>query len=292
MNEFLTNLLTVAISLVVVIVIYKLVIFIMQKAMEEKNISKANLAGFSFMLKVILGIFFFIMLFAVFGVSFEQLLSASTVGGIIIGFTTTEVMSQIVSGIYLILSGPFGVSDLVKIDDVEGLVLEIGMSYTTVKRFDDTIVQIPNKKILDSKITNYTLKMTDELKERQQNMLDEEKIDIDSIKAGKANLETMEKLNEVMGSLSKFMLEDEITRYMFSIEVDVTILPEVALEKMNAVCENFTKIYTYRPVCMLDKLSYRATVRFRIYCPNPRIIINNMDNFLDEIATALHGEDE
>src|SRR6056297_2911035 len=150
-NEIVMDVIKVATTIVIVILIYHLIFYSLRKGMREKNISRANMAGIKFMLQVLLAIVVFFVAFSVFGVSLESLISASTVGGIIIGFATTEVMSQIVSGVYLILSGPFDVGDLVKIDDVEGLIIEIGMSYTIVKKFDDTHVKIPNKKILDSK---------------------------------------------------------------------------------------------------------------------------------------------
>ena len=291
-NEIVRDLLRVAITIIVVILVYHLILYMLRETMRRKGAAQSNLSGIRFMLKVFLTMIVGFLLFNVFGVSLEQLLSASTIGGIIIGFATTEVMSQIVAGIYLIISGPFDVGDLVKIDKTEGLVVEIGMGYTKVKKFDDTIVQIPNKKILDSKVKNYTIKMTDELKERQVNLLPSEKVDIQSIKDGKTDFETIKKMKKIMGNLSKYMLEEELTRYVFDIEVDVSIPPGIALKKINAVCDNFTKIFIYRPVVIIEKLSYRATMRFRIYCPNPRMIINHMDNFLDEITMALHGGDK
>mgnify|MGYP006293539331 FL=1 len=290
-NELIRDTISVAITVAIVVGIYYLTIIGLRRSLRKKSVSKSNLAGFKFLLKVILTLIVLFVLFKVLGVSLERLVSASTISGIVIGFATTEVMSQIVSGVYLILSGPFDVGDLVKIDDVEGLVVEIGMSYTVIKKFDDTHVQIPNKKTLDSKVKNYTMKLTEELKKRQVHLSSSEKVDLDSIKEGKSDFLTIAKARELMGGLSKFMLEDEVTRYIFDVEVDVGIDPQSALEKMNKVCEHFTKIFTYRPIVIVERLHYRAFFRFRIYCPNPRVIINNMDNFLGEIVTNLHGDD-
>jgi len=119
------------------------------------------LLRFGVIFAIIIGIF------TIFDVSSPLFISLSSISGIIIGFASTEIVTQVIAGLYLITSRPFTVDDLVKIDDVEGLVIEINLNHTVIKQFNNTLCLIPNKKLLESQILNYTLNIKDELEYSQ-----------------------------------------------------------------------------------------------------------------------------
>lgn len=90
------------------------------------------------------------------GVSGEWFLGISALTGTAIGFASTQTIGNFLAGFYIMISRPFMVSDYVKIGDVEGEVYEITINYTKIYTPTYNITEIPNKKVLDSIIKNYS----------------------------------------------------------------------------------------------------------------------------------------
>jgi small-conductance mechanosensitive channel len=97
-----------------------------------------------------------IALMSTFGLPTEWFVSVSALTGAAIGFASTQTVGNFLAGMYIMLSRPFMVDDYVKIGDVEGEVREITINYTKIFTPTYNITEIPNRKVLDSIITNYS----------------------------------------------------------------------------------------------------------------------------------------
>jgi len=97
-------------------------------------------------------------LLALFGVSGEVFISISALSGAAIGFASTQTVGNFLAGLYIMISRPFMVKDYVKIGAVEGEVREITINYTKIYTPLYNITEIPNRKVLDSTIVNYSEK--------------------------------------------------------------------------------------------------------------------------------------
>ena len=86
----------------------------------------------------------------------EWFISISALTGAAIGFASTQTVGNFLAGLYLMVSRPFMVRDYVKIGDVEGEVREITINYTKIYTPTYNITEIPNRKVLDSIIHNYS----------------------------------------------------------------------------------------------------------------------------------------
>ncbi|UCC58046.1 MAG: mechanosensitive ion channel [Candidatus Bathyarchaeum sp.] len=86
----------------------------------------------------------------------EWFISISALTGAAIGFASTQTVGNFLAGLYLMISRPFMVRDYVKIGDVEGEVKEITINYTKIYTPTYNITEIPNRKVLDSIILNYS----------------------------------------------------------------------------------------------------------------------------------------
>ncbi|MCP4762438.1 MAG: mechanosensitive ion channel [archaeon] len=277
-----------AIFFIIIQMVFRIIIIAINRGAKKHLFPADAINGIKLLLRILCWFIIFIAFIALIQIPEGVIVSISSISGIIIGFASTEIMSQVISGIYLITAKPFGVYDLVKIDATVGIVQEIGMNYTILQKFDGTIVKIPNKKILDSKITNYTIKMTQELEKRQINVKASEKLAVVTPEDAKKGDVDWDKAKEVLGDLSDFILENEITRYTFEIEIDLGIQPSEVIEKINGVCKNFTSVYDYTPLFYIMDLGYRAKFHFQIFCTNPHVILLNQDNFLKDIAEVLY----
>ncbi|MEA2053532.1 MAG: mechanosensitive ion channel family protein [Candidatus Thermoplasmatota archaeon] len=91
------------------------------------------------------------------GFSLSGLLVAGGILGIVIGFASQTVVSNLISGIFLMIERPMAVGDGVNIGDVSGIVKDIKILSTTVRTYDGIYVRIPNDKVFSSNIQNYVV---------------------------------------------------------------------------------------------------------------------------------------
>ena len=97
-----------------------------------------------------------IAILQVFGFGADWLISISALGGAAIGFASTQTIGNFLAGIYLMISRPFLVNDYVRVGEIEGEVKEITVNYTKIYTPTFNIMEIPNRKVLDSVILNFS----------------------------------------------------------------------------------------------------------------------------------------
>ncbi len=89
------------------------------------------------------------------GVDLTGLLVAGGVAGIVIGFASQQVFSNILSGLFLLVERPFTIGDPVTVEGVSGQVVDINIFSTRIRAWDGYIVRLPNTKVLGATIYNY-----------------------------------------------------------------------------------------------------------------------------------------
>jgi small-conductance mechanosensitive channel len=85
------------------------------------------------------------------------LLASSAVLGLVIGFAAQRTLANFVAGILIAFSQPLRLGDRVTVDGVEGVVEEIGLTYTFIRVDDNTRFVIPNEKLASDTIRNSTI---------------------------------------------------------------------------------------------------------------------------------------
>jgi small conductance mechanosensitive channel len=94
------------------------------------------------------------------GMNVNSIIAALGAAGLTIGLALKDSMSNIASGAQIIFTKPFRVGDYLSLENVEGTVERIEIMFTTLRTFDNKEVVIPNSKITDSVITNYSAMKT------------------------------------------------------------------------------------------------------------------------------------
>ncbi len=94
------------------------------------------------------------------GVSTTGLIAAFSACAVAISLALKDSLSNIASGMMLLISKPFSTGDFVEIGEDSGTVLKIDLMHTTLKTYDNRHVIIPNGQLATFEITNYSLETT------------------------------------------------------------------------------------------------------------------------------------
>jgi small-conductance mechanosensitive channel len=93
------------------------------------------------------------------------LLASSALVGLVIGLAAQRPLANFIAGIVIAFTQPLRIGDLVTVDDVEGVVEEIGLTYTFIKTPDNSRFVIPNEKLASDTILNSTIVTREKLAE-------------------------------------------------------------------------------------------------------------------------------
>ncbi len=90
-------------------------------------------------------------------VQIGPLLGALGIGGLAIALALNSSLSNIFSGIQLILDRSVNVGDKVQLGSGEvGVVLDIGLRTTLMRTYDNEVISLPNSQLANARIKNFT----------------------------------------------------------------------------------------------------------------------------------------
>ena len=88
-----------------------------------------------------------LMILPEFGVNITALLAGVGVAGLAVGMAAREIVSDFLSGLFIILENQYRIGDNIKVAGLEGQVEEITLRRTIIKDKEGTFHSIPNSKI-------------------------------------------------------------------------------------------------------------------------------------------------
>ncbi len=90
-------------------------------------------------------------------VSFAAILGAM---GLAIGFSVKDNLSNFAGGIMILANQPFKIGDYIESQSQKGIVTSVGILYTQLRTFDNTLIYIPNGPLSTGNIINYNAEAT------------------------------------------------------------------------------------------------------------------------------------
>lgn len=90
------------------------------------------------------------------GIDLSGLIVAGGIFGIVIGFATQSVVSNAISGIFLMLDRSVKAGDVIEMPErnIFGILMDINAFSTRIKLFDGSIMRVPNEKVFTTHIRN------------------------------------------------------------------------------------------------------------------------------------------
>ena len=97
------------------------------------------------------------------GVRVSALIASLGIVGMAVALGAQDMFKNIISGVAIISEHRFSVGDIVKLEDVnrpiEGVIENIGFRSTMVRKFDRTLVFVPNSTLADAAVINFSSRM-------------------------------------------------------------------------------------------------------------------------------------
>jgi len=84
----------------------------------------------------------------------SSLLAGAGILAVAIGFASQQALSNIISGVFIIVFKPFRVNDRVKLRDMVGIIEDITLRHTVIRDFENKRIIIPNSLISEEIIVN------------------------------------------------------------------------------------------------------------------------------------------
>ena len=118
----------------------------------EKNVSSIIIGVID-----VLIIFFSIMIVAsTLGINTSSLIAAFSIFGLAVSLSVQNLMSNVANAINIYINQPFKVDDFVKINNIEGTIVKIGLMFTSIRTYKNEMIFMPNNSIGSATITNYS----------------------------------------------------------------------------------------------------------------------------------------
>lgn len=199
--EFLKQLMTnvglkIVLGIIILIVGYKITKWLVKLLEKTRGFNKLDkgIQGFlSSFIKIALYALIVSTAAICFGVPGTAFITVFTSAGVAIGLALQGALSNFAGGLMILIFHPFKVGDFVECEGAKGTVSDITVIYTKVKTIDNTVVTVPNGKITNANIINFS-------KERKR------RVDLTIPASYTADVELVKKtLLEVADSLEKVL---------------------------------------------------------------------------------------
>lgn len=136
--------------------IYRFFRFFLVRKFKKQEISDSVAHLVVKVMRIVLLGLAFVLVADQIGIKIIALISTLGVAGIALGLAAQQTLANFISGIILLMSKPFREGDLVELEGTFGRVKEISLRSTALLTMDNLLVDIPNQKIIESKIINHT----------------------------------------------------------------------------------------------------------------------------------------
>ena len=158
--HFLPKLIFALLILLIGHIVVRIVCKILNKTLEKFKLDPSLIGFFGKTANISLHIILILSALSMIGVSTTGLIAAFSACAVAISLALKDSLSNIASGLMLLISKPFSTGDFVEIGEDSGTVLKIDLMHTTIKTYDNRHVIIPNGQLATLEVINYSLETT------------------------------------------------------------------------------------------------------------------------------------
>ena len=156
---FLDKLPTIVFAIIILIIgilLSKLTVKLMGKALEKSKLDLTITKFLRSMVKIILYVVLITVVLTLLGVPTTSIITVIGTAGVAVGLALQNSLSNLAGGFLILFSKPFKVGSYISAAGVEGTVTDINILYTKLMTYENKAVYIPNGTASNSVLTNLT----------------------------------------------------------------------------------------------------------------------------------------
>ncbi len=206
-----------------------------------------------------------------------------------VAFASSEIFSNFIAGILLLIIDPFDIGDIVKIKGHKGRIKSITLTRVELETFDNVLIDMANSEIVSSIIQNYTinLKKVKSFYHFKKEVLAPQDI-------GKAHLdahlfENSEMYEKELKELyDKVLAEklDAIHAFTFKMQLDYRRF-RIIIDKLDKLCAEYKNKFGYKPRFHIVDIRNDITIKFRIITLDADDLIEYQPEFAKDIYKVI-----
>lgn len=143
--------------LVAGILIVRITVKILNKAMAKSKLDKAVVSLIISVLRVILLLVIFLVAASALGIDVSGIVALASVLTLAVSLAVQDALTNLIGGFTLLNTKPFSIGDYVEVAGQGGTVQQVGLTYTKLLTPDRKTVSIPNSSVVAAQIVNYTV---------------------------------------------------------------------------------------------------------------------------------------
>lgn len=153
----LSTLISAALTFLVCLVVMQIIMRLLGRVLNRANKMDGTLKGFIHSaVKIVLWILTGTIVAGAFGIPTTSLVALISIAGLALSLSVQNILSNLFSGLTLLISKPFKAGDYVEVAGKTGIVKTVGLFYTQLNTLDNIYVNIPNSDVTGTTINNYS----------------------------------------------------------------------------------------------------------------------------------------
>ncbi len=139
------------------IIIIRIAMSILTKALEKSKLEKAAHSLIKSVARVVMYGLLSLIAASSLGIDVTGVVALASIASLALSLAMQNSLTNLIGGFTLLYTKPFSSGDYVEIAGQAGTVQEIGMSYTKLTTPDNKLISIPNSSVVAAQIVNYTV---------------------------------------------------------------------------------------------------------------------------------------
>ncbi len=153
----LNRLLPFLLILMIGLIIIRIVMTIVGKALAKSRLEKAAHGLIRSVVRIVLYALLVLIAASSLGIDVTGVVALASVASLALSLALQNSLTNLIGGFTLLYTKPFGSGDYVEIAGQSGEVKEIGMAYTKLTTPDNKLISIPNSSVVATEIVNFTV---------------------------------------------------------------------------------------------------------------------------------------
>ena len=153
----LSTLISAVLTFITCFIVMQIILKTLERILGRANKIDGTLKGFIHSaVKIVLWILTGIIVAGALGIPTTSLVALISIAGLALSLSVQNILSNLFSGLTLLVSKPFKSGDFVEVGGRNGIIKSVGLFYTQLNTLDNVSINIPNSDVTGTTVINYS----------------------------------------------------------------------------------------------------------------------------------------